>query len=302
MKNRIWNQILGSAILAVAWSASWAQASVKVYGEASSTGPAVRVQVYADISGPAIVSQTFKLAYNPSRLRVASADLNSAIWYFYDGKRLVPQLPPDASTAGQVVFVGGHLDARTARVGVVGNRVLLGSVEFSRRTTDTPQFELAIGRLGVFASFVTTNATVLEAEPGVVTFLAVTPDSADADLDGLADAWEKKYFRDPAAAFYSDDPDRDGANNLSEEAMGSDPTDRRSNLRMSIVEGPEEITLQWTSVAGRTYAIEGGKSLDKLVVLRTGILATPPLNQYGFVRAQLPETFYFRILVGTKTE
>ncbi|MBL9167135.1 MAG: hypothetical protein JNN07_05305 [Verrucomicrobiales bacterium] len=275
------------------------QASVRVYGEASSTGPLVQVQVFADISGPAIVSQTFRLSYIPSLLRVASATLNESTWYFHDGKKLLPQVRPDATTAGQVLFVGGHLDARTAQVGIGGNRILLGSVSFARRTQDTPRFELAIGHLGLFASFVTTNATILEAEPGVVTFQAVAPDADDTDLDGLTDAWEKKYFGNLQAAFYSDDADRDGANNLSEEAMGSDPTDRRSNLRVSIVPGLEEITLQWPSVEGRTYAIEGGSSLNALKDLKRGIRATPPLNQSSFSRVQLSNTSYFRIRVET---
>jgi hypothetical protein len=275
------------------------QASVRVYGEATSTGPAVQVRVFADISGPAIVSQTFRLSYSPTLLRVASATPHDSTWYFHDGKRLLPQVKPDVATAGQVLFVGGHLDARTAHVGIGGNRILLGSVSFARRTQATPTFELAIGHLGLFASFVTTNATVLEAEPGVVTFQSVAPDVADTDLDGLTDIWEKRYFGDLQAAFYSDDPDRDGANNQSEEAMGSDPTDRRSNLRVSIVPGLEEITLQWTSVEGRSYTIEGGSSLSSLKELKRGIGATPPLNQFAFSRVQLSNTSYFRIRVET---
>lgn len=275
------------------------QASVRVYGEASSTGPLVQVQVFADISGPAIVSQTFRLSYSSKLLRVASATPNDSTWYFHDGKRLLPQVKPDTTTAGQVLFVGGHLDARTANVGIGGRRILLGSVSFARRAQDTPKFELAIGHLGLFASFVTTNATVLEAEPGVVTFQAVAPDAADTDLDGLTDTWETAHFGTLQAAFYSDDPDRDGANNLSEEAMGSDPTDRRSNLRVNIVQGLEEITLEWTSVEGRIYAIDGGSSLNALKEMKRGIGATPPLNRFGFPRLQLSNTFYFQIRVET---
>ncbi len=46
---------------------------------------------------------------------------------------------------------------------------------------------------------------------------------ADQDLDGLADAWEQKYFGDLSATA-GGDPDNDGLTNLQEQSLGTDPT------------------------------------------------------------------------------
>ncbi len=48
--------------------------------------------------------------------------------------------------------------------------------------------------------------------------------AADADGDGLDDAWEQGWFGSTAAYDGEDDPDRDALDNLGEQAAGSDPT------------------------------------------------------------------------------
>src|SRR5262245_46730442 len=96
---------LGSVVNAV-------RASVQVHGEATSTGPSIRLQLFADITRPAIVSHSFKLFYPARELTVAAATHNDAVWYFHDGTRTVPCPAPDTSNAGEVMFVGGHLDGR----------------------------------------------------------------------------------------------------------------------------------------------------------------------------------------------
>ncbi len=274
-----------------------AQATVRVYGEATSTGPTISVQLFADITAPAVVSFSCKLFYPADHLQILSAGRNDALWYFHDGTRLAPYPAPDAATPGQVLFVGGHMDARDPHAGVVGNHVLLGTVQFRRATADVPTFAMTIGQAGQFASFVAVDGSVLETAPGQVAFQTVTADGNDKDLDGLNDQWEEKYFGSTKDAFYSDDPDQDGVNNSGEAAMGSDPTDARSLLRLAIVEGRDTYVLEWSSAEGRAYTIETAKTLNRFETLKSGIQATPPLNTYEIKREELGDMLFFRIRV-----
>ncbi len=271
-------------------------AAVRVHGEAISTGPTVRVQVFADITDASIVSHSFRLFY-PAPLSVESAVRNDSVWYFHDGSRVLPQAGPDISRPGEVLFVGGHMDARSPRAGVTGNQVLLGTVEFRRTGSATPSFELSIGRAGQFASFVTTAGAVLEALPGVVNWQGVQADPNDQDLDGLSDGWEEKYFGTTKGVFYSDDSDRDGASNLGEQAMGSDPTDPRSLLRLEVAEGKETLVLEWPSVEGRRYTLEGAKFLNRFGTIQERIASTPPRNTVEIKRSELSDIMFFRVRV-----
>lgn len=291
------NLKLQSLFLAAAVCAAPASAAVRVYGEASSTGPEINVVVYADITDTSIVSHSFKLFYNAGQLHVLEAHEDSAVWYLRSGNTSFPYPEPDASHAGEILFIGAHMDGNNPGVGVSGNHVPLGSVRFARSGSATPTFNMTIGRAGQFANFVNTNAAVLEALPGQVTMLAVQPDPADQDLDGLGDSWEQRYFGSIRNAFYSDDPDGDGVNNLGEQAMGSDPTDARSFLRLDITEGRERVHLEWPSAEGRRYTIEGAKELGRFESLKEGIGATTPLNTYEFDRRDLPDILFFRIRV-----
>ncbi|MFC1582647.1 hypothetical protein ACFL4W_03830 [Planctomycetota bacterium] len=53
----------------------------------------------------------------------------------------------------------------------------------------------------------------------------ITPVDADADNDGMPDAWETTYFADATAGVPGDDGDSDGLNNLAEYQTGTVPTD-----------------------------------------------------------------------------
>ena len=286
--------VLAAATLVAATPA--VAAAVRVHGEAASTGPTIRVQVFADITDTSIVSHSFRLFY-PAPLVVESAARNDGVWYFHDGARVLPQSGPDTSRPGEVLFVGGHLDARSPRVGVTGNQVLLGTVEFRRTGPATPAFELSIGRTGQFASFVTLSGAVLEAQPGVVSWQGVQSDPNDQDLDGLADRWEENYFGTTKGVFYSDDSDGDGARNLGEQAMGSDPTDPRSLLRLEVAEGKETLILEWPSAEGRRYTLEGAKQLNRFGTIMEGIASTPPRNTVELKRSELSDVMFFRVRV-----
>jgi len=286
-----------SLLLAAALWAPPATASVRVYGEASSSGPQISVQVYADITSPAIVSHTFKVFYDPRQLQVAQANGNEAVWFFHNGTAVVPGPSPAQPTNGEVLFMGAHFDARDPHTGVTGNRTLLASLVFNRvnGSQATPGFELSIGRAGQFANFVAITGEVLEAQPGAVTLLAVQPTAGDLDLDGLQDRWEENAFGSIQGVFYSDDPDGDGVNNLGEQALGSDPNDPASNLSLTLRERNGRMVLSWPSAADRTYTVEAGNAPNRYKVLEEGIKATPPFNSMELEPGVLGANGFFRV-------
>lgn len=291
------NTKLQHLLLAAALLVSRAQAAVRVYGEAASTGPEISVKVYADISDTAIVSHTFKLFYNPADLQLLEAGHNLDVWYLHNGTAAVPYAGPDESQPGEILFAGARMDGRNPRSGASGNRVLLGSARFTRSNQNALNFDLNFGHGGSFANFVNTNAQTLEVIPDGVRFLSVKPNPADEDLDGLSDRWETQFFGGTSGVFYTDDKDGDGVNNLGEQAAGTDPTDSRSLLRLSITEGRGRVVIEWLSADGRFYNIEGAKRLSDFGVLKEGIRATPPMNVFEFDRNDLPDTLFFRVSV-----
>lgn len=296
MKNRP-STILWGAMGAAVLLALPAQSAVRVYGEASSTGPTITVQLFADIDTFPILSFTARVFYPAEQLTVQEAVLNDAVWYFHDGEHFVPYTPPDTSVPGEVLFVGGRMDAADPLAGVIGPRQLLGTVVFLRSAPETPEFQVTIGREGDYASFVTTAGTRLEALPGDVVFRSVTPDPNDQDLDGLGDRWERDFFKSPKLAYYLDDPDGDGLNNSGEQDAGTDPTDRLSTLRLTLRGEPGDWLLEWGSVRGHAYAVQQGDSPEALRTIEGGIKATPPMNEYPLKNLPGPEASYFRLLL-----
>jgi hypothetical protein len=97
--------------------------------------------------------------------------------------------------------------------------------------------------------------------------------------------------------FYSDDPDGDGVSNLDEEALGSDPKDPASNLKLVLQQKGGRLGLVWSSAEGRTYTLEGGKVPGHFEKLEEGIQATPPQNFLELDPVALGENGFFRVLL-----
>jgi hypothetical protein len=103
--------------------------------------------------------------------------------------------------------------------------------------------------------------------------------TSDADGDGLPDAWELEWLGDLASDGQGD-RDGDGFSDWDEYIAGTDPLDSESRLQLFPPTHPGQ-PISWTSVSDRTYSILRSNSLDgSYVTIRTGILATPSLNEY----------------------
>jgi hypothetical protein len=87
--------------------------------------------------------------------------------------------------------------------------------------------------------------------------------SADADGDGLPDAWEIRYFGTTAAQPH-DDPDGDGLDNLEEFRAGTNPTEAASVLHVQSVQvrGADAV-IQFASVSGKAYRLERTQDISQ---------------------------------------
>jgi len=127
-------------------------------------------------------------------------------------------------------------------------------------------------------------------------FGGVQPVEHDKELDGLSDEGEVEFFNDIKLALYSDDPDRDDYNNLSEEGFRTDPTDRGSHLNFDVsLPDLRVVVLHWFSTQGRVYTIEHSNNLQSFRPLLAGIKATPPRNAMELEMTGKPEVDFYRI-------
>ena len=126
----------------------------------------------------------------------------------------------------------------------------------------------------------------------------------DLEIGGLGrtyEAWAAQVAWNGADGSRDADPDGDGATNFQEWLAGTDPLRANSVLAITEIEpAADGVRLKWTSVAGRTYAIEMTTDLRRpFVAVATGIAATPPKNErvlpvdFGAVK-----NAFFRVRVG----
>jgi len=184
--------IIGSLIgLFIALSAGVSGAAVNVYAEAAYSETELVVYIYGAVTEEAIISAGVKLTYNPAELTNPVAKKNETVWFMGAGTADFPYLDPQVNQ-GSVVFLLGRLDSTAPLDGVLGDRVLLGTVNFTRVNPTLPVADpaalfdlvLQLGRGGDYANFVTVaNGTNLDATE--VTFAVVIPrERGDANDDG----------------------------------------------------------------------------------------------------------------------
>lgn len=149
-------------------------ATVDVYGEGEYTQDNIILSVYADINSENLISYGVKVIYNPDELSVVKAEKNESVWYFGNESIKHPYVDPDTSTPGEVVIIGGKLNIDAPTAGVSGKKVLLGKVNFNRKTDSLPTIALSLGKSNNYKNFVTTSNSVLDDLSGAVNFGAVT--------------------------------------------------------------------------------------------------------------------------------
>lgn len=127
--------------------------------------------------------------------------------------------------------------------------------------------------------------------------LQVAIPCVDTDGNGLCDDWELHYFGyigvDPNA-----DEDHDGATNRDEFLAGTNPIDPLSFLkfvRVSTLAGGGA-QVEWSSSEGRGYSLDRSTSITEgFAPIKTGLLATPPVNVFRDVTALGAGPYFYRV-------
>ena len=100
---------------------------------------------------------------------------------------------------------------------------------------------------------------------------------ADADGDGISDAWEMEHFEKLTLSSVSTDADGDGVSDHREYLAGTDPLDAASHLRIVSHSHDKDNTrtsLEFTTAPNRLYAIQQGDLKDNWIDAGFG-LVTP---------------------------
>ena len=129
--------------------------------------------------------------------------------------------------------------------------------------------------------------------------LRLGPAPIDSDGDGLADSWEMQHFGS-LGVNPNDDPDGDGVNNLREFRAGTDPNEAASRFEViEIARVPNGVSILWSSQPDRRYRVKRTSSLltppAQYEVVQSGLMATPPFNQFVDTTTQNGAHFFYLI-------
>jgi len=124
--------------------------------------------------------------------------------------------------------------------------------------------------------------------------------SADADADGLPDAWELKHFGDLATASATTDSDGDGQPDRAEYLAGTSPVDRASALQTAAFAMDAAMsnlfTLSFDTVPGRTYTLQAATNVSGAWQGVSNHFATGT-NWTLQVTPPAPDASYWRLLL-----
>ncbi len=136
-------------------------ATVDVIGEANLSDTTLSVNIYTNTAAN-ILSFGIKLTYSAADLTVTSVERNNDTWYFGNASTTYPYISPDSSTQGKVTIIGGLLDTGNPTGGVTGQKILLATVNFNRKTGSAPSLSLSYAKAAPYKNFVSTTGIVYD--------------------------------------------------------------------------------------------------------------------------------------------
>jgi hypothetical protein len=102
---------------------------------------------------------------------------------------------------------------------------------------------------------------------------------ADADGDGLPDAWEVAHGLDPKTPDAGADPDGDGVSNRDEYLSGTDPRDGGSRLELSLRLVGDTPSIEFIARSNVTYTVQATLGLNPPAWQRLGDVAARSTNR-----------------------
>ena len=122
----------------------------------------------------------------------------------------------------------------------------------------------------------------------------------DANHNGIADSWEQQYFGSVATnRTRSTDSDGDGFTDYAEFMAGTNPTQTNSMLHLAapVRQANGTMRLEWPSVAGRAYLVEGSTNGVNWSELSGWIPANSSLTIFTPPPAGPSASYLFRLRV-----
>lgn len=180
-------------------------AQVSVYAEGAYTDSDLKVYIYADVTDEPIISFGVKLTYDDSEVSLEQDTClkrNGNVWYFgdpngttYETQNAGPVVTANG-TDSNVVFVGGKIDStETTQSGVgVGDRILLGTVTFSRISDAVPTIGLAFGKGGDYENFVELGGGLLDSTAAITESVEIHA-RGDANGDEIINVQDMSAIR-----------------------------------------------------------------------------------------------------------
>ena len=116
----------------------------------------------------------------------------------------------------------------------------------------------------------------------------------DSDGDGLLNGWEQQHFGDPLVAVATDDDDDDGANNLQEQAAGTNPNSAGSVLKFTDIHtSGTNVILRWIGGQSARQTVQQADSLSgPWTPLLTNLPPTSITNSLTISNAVNPARLY----------
>jgi len=145
--------------------------------------------------------------------------------------------------------------------------------------------------------------------------------NTDSDEDGLPDNWETNHFGTTASSpeadadgdgwsnfleYLSDtsprlaDTDSDGMTDRAEGLAGTDPLDRSSALRITMMSvAPDgSARIAWNSVAGKSYQLEGSNAVHSEFWQPIGAAVLASGGEVSILVPALSETQFYRVRIA----
>lgn len=190
---KISNFFIGLAALLIIFAMpAFSSAAVTYFTDCAWEGTELICHVYVDTGGDSLISGGVKLSYDTSKLSDPSAEKNEGVWFFgTEGGTTYAYMDPEVDTsAGTITYIVGKLDEVAPTAGVSGDRVIIGTVAFTRSASDDPcsggnpvgfyGLDLMLGRDGDYENFVSTTGVALDGD--AVKGLIIAAERGDANF------------------------------------------------------------------------------------------------------------------------
>lgn len=241
-----------------------APSPVTIYGEASYDGDVIYLDIFADVYVP-LRSFGVKVEFEEALVQPVQVGAYSRIWFLASQPGQNSNYTSASLEGNTVRIVGGRFDGTQPDEGIMGTRLLLGTIQFLRTAGQLPEsFGLFPSGPAEFAGFVSTAGDNLDDE--VVGFgessvsFGVLPLDEDDDL--LLDAYEWDQFKSLDVADGSTDSDGDGTTDADELYQGTDPQDPDDETKVRLSVGNDGVTVEWEGQSGRFYDLLWTNELD----------------------------------------